>query len=226
MNNVPFAYACKHRLIKIITSYLEWNISGAHVKWRARMEKSDLMFDAIRKGYTDVVQVFVDFDFDLRTKNNLALHLACIYGHFDIVEFIIDQLMGWTNIYTFHYNVIDFVSSKNNLAMRIAFSFGYMDIVNFLYHEMQCKLDRFCMEVARMQQDKDKMQFIIDFGGVEILEPHIIKTEISHYYQMKSKLNDVSDLFFQSINKDDFIFYTCGINDCETIKLLLNNYMM
>ena len=77
-----------------------------------------------------------------------------------------------------------------------------------------------------MQQDKDKMQFIIDFGGVEILEPHIIKTEISHYYQMKSNLNDVSDLFFQSINKDDFIFYTCGINDCETIKLLLNNYMM
>ena len=223
---ISFAYACKYGLADVVIKYLAWKPDKSHEKWVEKLKKSDLIFTAIQKGYTKLVEVFINH-YDIRNKDSLALHLACLYGRFEIVKLLLDHIIGWSHC-DCDYSVSDFTCSKNNLAMRIAFSFGYMDIVEFLYDEAGtygCNPDSFCMEVAWIKQDRDKLQFIIDHSNVKINEKYIVKTRIGHYYKMKFLLS-ASDMFFQNIMKDDFIFYSCLDKDFINIEFLLVNDMI
>ena len=217
--HISFAYACNHGLTDIVINYLEQKPDNR--KWCERMTKSDLIFTAIQKGYTRIVEVFIN-EYDVRKKDNLALYLACLYGRFEIVQLLVNNIIGWSHS-DCDYSVTAFTCSKNNLAMRIAFSFGYMDIVKFLYDEAGtygCNPDSFCMEVAWIQKDRDKLQ-IANYGDVKINQLYEVKTDKNHYLKMKFLI--CKDIF-QRIDKEDFIFYACCDKDFEIIKwLLINN---
>ena len=218
---ISFAYACKHGLDDIVIKYLEWKPDNKHEKWVEKLKKSDLIFTAIQKGYTKIVEIFINHGCDVRKKKNLALHLACLYGQFEIVKLLIE----WSQCEC-DYNVNDCVCGKNNLAMQIAFSFGHMDIAKFLYNESGFygyKPDSFCMEVAWEQQDRDKLQFMSDHGRVKFNEPYTVNTSINHYYKMKFLL--CADIF-QRIDKEDFLFYACCREESRIIEWLLLNYVI
>ena len=224
MENISFAYACKHNLTNIVKKYLEYKNDKSHEKWVARMKKSDLMFTAIQRGQIELVKIFINQGFDPRTKNSLALHLACLYGNFEIIKSLVDNIISWSHM-DCEYSPTEFICGKNNLAMRIVISFGHYEIANFLYNNAyNCSPDSFCMEQAFIQHNREKLQFIIDHGNSKINEPYIIHANKDYYHKLKFHLT--ASNFFQHITKDDFLFYTCCDKEFKIIEFIILNNML
>ena len=76
MENISFAYACKHNLTNIVKKYLEYKNDKRHEKWVARMKKSDLMFTAIQRGQIELVKIFINQGFGYqKTKTSSLLNV-------------------------------------------------------------------------------------------------------------------------------------------------------
>jgi len=130
-NSEILIIAVKNGNAELVKMLLLHDPSPGHARVDPNISDGIILEKAVRNGYTDVVKELIDFQIDgnyqcnISADNSVALRLAVLKGHYDIVKILLESK-------NFDGTPRCDVNAENDDAVRLAIKYKHDAIYNLL----------------------------------------------------------------------------------------------